>query len=91
MVERTRNSKPYQTLTDDIRKLSSFLASGKPIAEAVDKFQRLMDMHRLRDLLATVIVHGLVHRVDVSDQPIVPESIARTAYDCADAMLVERG
>ncbi len=86
-----RSRRPQlEQLEEDIREIGALIRGGMTPEDALAAFRRRIEGEGLRDVAALVAAHGLVSRYAPDGSNMSPESVARLAYDHADAMLKER-
>jgi hypothetical protein len=92
MVKRTTKKtleERWESLEEDIREIGGLLRGGMTPEQALTAFRRQLDAVGLRDFFAAIAMHRLINGY-VPESGTLPESVARIAYDAADAMLKER-
>jgi hypothetical protein len=93
MVKRTTKKtleERWESLEEDLRELGALLRGGMTPEQALTAFRRHLDAQGMRDIFAAVAMHRFADRISPEDAASKPESVARMAYDAADAMLKER-
>ena len=92
MVKRTTRTPEVRprSLEEDIREIGGLLRSGMTPEQALAAFRRKLDVEGLRDLFAALAMHRFIDWPGLDGKMLPPESLARMAYDAADAMLKER-
>jgi hypothetical protein len=79
-----------ESLAKDIREIGGLLRGGMTPEQALAAFRRKLDAEGLRDLFAALAMHRFIDWPGLDGKMLPPESLARMAYDAADAMLKER-